>query len=66
MDPNCFDTLMVFLKKNQQTTKNMQNYHMHFERENALLVLGMWSVLVVQSEQHVIYRLIGAGRPKLT
>ena len=31
--------------------------------------LGMWSVLVVQSEQHVIYRLMagrGAGRPKLT
>ena len=27
--------------------------------------LGMWSVLVVQSEQHVIYRLM-AGRPKLT
>ena len=35
LDPNCFDTLMVFLKeyfekvdfeKNQQTTKNMQNY----------------------------------------
>ena len=37
--------------------------------------LGMWSILVVQSEQHVIYRLMaggggggggGAGRPKLT
>ena len=32
----------------------------------------MWSILVVQSEQHVIYRLMaggeegGAGRPKLT
>ena len=26
----------------------------------------MWSFLVVQSEQHVIYRLMVAGRPKLT
>ena len=31
--------------------------------------LGMWRVLVVQSEQHVIYRLMaggGTGRSKLT
>ena len=27
--------------------------------------LGMWSVLVVQSEQHVVYSLM-AGGPKLT
>ena len=34
----------------------------HFEREG-FATLGMWSVLVVQSEQHVIYRLMeGGGR----
>ena len=38
-------------------------------RERAFAGLGMCSVLVVQSEQHVINRLMasrGAGKPKLT
>ena len=39
----------------------------HFEREG-FTILGMWSVLVVQSEQRVICRLVhrgGAGGPRL-
>ena len=36
----------------------------HFER--GFDDLDIWSVLVVQLEQHVIYRLVAAGRPKLT
>ena len=36
-----------------------------FEREG-FAGLGMWSILVVQSEQHVIYRLmVGGGWKKL-
>ena len=30
-------------------------------RERRLAGLGMWSILVVQSEQHVIYRLLAGG-----
>ena len=30
-------------------------------REKGFAGLGMWSVLVVQSEQHVIYRLMAGG-----
>ena len=30
-------------------------------RERRLASLGMWSILVVQSEQHVIYRLRAGG-----
>ena len=31
------------------------------ELENLDLILGMWSVLVVQLEQHVMYRLMAGG-----
>ena len=51
------------LEKKSNVCTYLHNYKcVHRERE-CLPGLGIWSVLVVQSEQHVIYRLMaGRGR----
>ena len=49
----------------------LEDFDLILREREGFTGLGMWSVLVVQSEQHVIYRLMEvgrgrAGRPNLT
>ena len=60
--------MLAIIANREDPDQSASLFFLSKEREG-FTDLGMWSVLVVQSEQHVIYRLMsgrGAGRPKLT
>ena len=54
------DVAMVRSSELQWQSLSLKTSTSFWER-NGLASLGMWSVLVVQSEQHVIYRLMAGG-----